>query len=128
MPATNQRLTKSERLLTSREFDAAFKTGGRAGNGWLTVVVAANDTGHARLGLVVSRKCGNAVRRNRLKRLIREVFRTNKGEFAPVDILVIPRDESTPDDLASIKEGILTLYPQALARAAKRRDKSQNNS
>ncbi len=40
-----------------------------------TVLVAPNDAGIARLGIVASRKLGDAVRRNRAKRLIREVFR-----------------------------------------------------
>jgi len=45
---------------------------------------------HARLGLAVSRKYGNAIRRNRLKRRLRECFRLNDVRAASVDVLVVP--------------------------------------
>lgn len=45
---------------------------------------------HARLGLAVSRKYGNAIRRNRLKRRLRECFRLNGVRAESVDVLVVP--------------------------------------
>jgi ribonuclease P protein component len=72
-------------------FDAAIRVQGR----FFIVLVAPNDKGILRLGIVASRKLGDAVRRNRAKRLIRQVFRQTpplpgrKG----VDVVVIPRRE-----------------------------------
>jgi len=45
---------------------------------------------HARLGLAVSRKYGNAIRRNRLKRQLRERFRLSDVRTEGVDVLVVP--------------------------------------
>ncbi len=46
----------------------------------------------SRLGIVVTRKAGNAVYRNRVKRVLREVFRKNKGRInPPMDLVVIRR-------------------------------------
>ena len=49
-------------------------------------------TSHARLGLVVSRRVGNAVERNRVKRIVREWFRRERLEFSvAADFVVIAR-------------------------------------
>jgi ribonuclease P protein component len=54
--------------------------------------MAPNDVSVPRLGIVASRKVGNAVVRNRVKRLIREVFRrSSDARPAGVDLVVIPR-------------------------------------
>ena len=51
-----------------------------------------NETGEARLGMAVGlRAAGNAVRRNRIRRLIRESFRMHRQELPAVDILVTAR-------------------------------------
>ena len=51
-----------------------------------------NEAGDARLGMAVGvRAVGNAVRRNRLRRLIRESFRMHRQEMPAVDVLVTAR-------------------------------------
>jgi ribonuclease P protein component len=55
-----------------------------------TILYRSNDVEEARLGLAISKKnCKLATARNRLKRLIRESFRTHRGELAGLDIVVI---------------------------------------
>lgn len=52
--------------------------------------VAVSPVGISRLGLVVSRKVGNAVERNRVKRRLREVFRASKARLpSPLDVVVV---------------------------------------
>ncbi len=51
-----------------------------------------NEERHPRLGLTVSKKVGNAVVRNRVKRVVREVFRrSHPFEGMGLDLVVIPR-------------------------------------
>jgi len=58
--------------------------------GGLRFVYTPNRASHARLGLAVSRRYGNAVRRNRLKRQLRAFFRQSPMRELEVDILVTP--------------------------------------
>ena len=47
------------------------------------------DDGPSRMGLVVGKKVGHAPRRNRIKRLFKEAFRKERGQFSkPMDVVV----------------------------------------
>ena len=49
------------------------------------------DGGPTRLGITVTRKVGGAVRRNRIKRLAREWFRSRSREFGSCDLVLIAK-------------------------------------
>ena len=68
-------LPKSRHLRLPSEFVAVYDAKTRESRGPLTVYSLRNDLGFPRLGMSVSRKVGTAVRRNRIRRLIRESFR-----------------------------------------------------
>jgi ribonuclease P protein component len=91
--------SKRLRLLKKADFDAVFAARASSSDGMLLVYGARNTLGHPRLGLAVSRKVGNAVARNRWKRLIREAFRLAQHELPPLDLVVLPRT-ATPNFLA----------------------------
>jgi ribonuclease P protein component len=100
----------SHRLRRSEQFDAVFAAGERVQAGPLRIIRLRNDCGHHRLGLVVSRRVGTAVRRNRVKRMIREAFRQTHHQWAEnMDLVVIA--------LAHRPAG-LAKYQQWLTRAA----------
>lgn len=107
----DNRLRKTEKLLKSAQFDAVFKNGRSAGNKRLVVHWLENDLGHPRLGLVVSRRFGGAVARNRFKRRIREIFRTSKGKIGARDIVVLPakKPEARNANLDELRESFEKL-------------------
>ena len=78
-----KRLTfsKSERLVSNRQFKTVLDARRRASDTVLALWIAENGCGHARLGVSVGKSCGNAVVRNRLKRLLREAFRCSQKEI-----------------------------------------------
>jgi ribonuclease P protein component len=66
---------KDKRLKTNEEFKAVLSHKCCVSKGLMRLYVAANREEKARLGVSVSKTCGNAVVRNRIKRLVREAFR-----------------------------------------------------
>ncbi len=84
------RFSKQNRLLKTGEFDATFDNGRKVVSRHL-VVVGRKNSNLPRLGLVVSRKVGSAVTRNRVKRFIRESFRIRLPETQAADFVVVAR-------------------------------------
>ena len=92
------RFPKQVRLRKQAEFDRVFGAKAHAADGVLVMNGCRNDLEQSRLGLSVSRRVGNAVVRNRWKRLVREAFRTQQSDLPRgLDIVVRPRRGATPD-------------------------------
>jgi ribonuclease P protein component len=89
------RFGPERRVRKRAEFQRIQRAGRRATSRHFVVLVLARapaDAGPTRLGLTVSRRVGNAVRRSRAKRLIREAFRHCPGWwFQDVDLVVIAK-------------------------------------
>lgn len=83
---------KSHHLRSPKEFDVVYAAKTRESRGPVTVYAKPNDLGHPRLGLSVSRKVGIAVRRNRIRRLLREAVRLMQHDLPRgYDLVVVVR-------------------------------------
>jgi ribonuclease P protein component len=86
------RFRPRQRLRTGADFDAVFKRGARLDGPLFLLVAAPNGRVFDRLGLAVSRRVGDAVERNRARRLLREGFRRLERAGSPgVDLVVVAR-------------------------------------
>jgi ribonuclease P protein component len=84
--------SKRVRLTKRSEFLALSREGRRAHSSHFIVLSKTNDLGENRLGITVTTRVGNAVIRNRIKRLVREFFRREKDQtLRGEDIVVIAK-------------------------------------
>ena len=88
---TDCRLRKNERLLSRSDFEKVLSLGQkRRVDRSFILYTLPNGLNRKRLGIIASKKIGNAVIRNRAKRKIREAYRRLKYQIKPaMDIVVI---------------------------------------
>lgn len=79
------------------------------------ITLAPGPAGRPRLGLVVTKRLGKAVRRNRIKRLLREFFRRHKRQLPPEDLIIMAKKGATALDY----EQVQTELSQALLARVK---------
>ena len=98
---------RSERLLRSEDYRTTIAKRCRSDDQLFTVYAAKRPTGSARLGVTVSRRVSaKAVRRNRLKRRVRESFRYHKQPLAGLDLVVIARQEANEPECLQVDRSL----------------------
>lgn len=93
------------RLLNFKDFVNLNRLGQRIHTEHFTLIFGQNGLGINRLGITVSKKIGNAVKRNKVKRLIREWFRLHNYDFPQgYDIVIVAKNGAHGLNLWKIKE------------------------
>ena len=114
-PSRSLDFPRSSRLKLGRDFLQAKTRGERAVCGclianWLLLP----ENSPTRLGVVTSRKIGNAVKRSRARRLLRESFRLHQYEFKqPVDLVLVARNSIVGKSFAQVEQDFLRALGKA---------------
>lgn len=123
---TAERFGKDQHLRRGWEYKKIYKKGRRFHHPALTLVVYRREQGQptkrgvppietVRLGLSVSRKVDRAaVKRNRLKRRLREIFRKSRLNFKPgIDMVVVPKAGAGQMSFADLQSAFTALCQRA---------------
>jgi ribonuclease P protein component len=104
----DRRFGREHRLRKRREFLAVYARGAKLQSRHFFVYVSPNGREASRLGITVSRKVGDPVIRNRIKRRFREIFRAHKDAFPiPADVVVNPRRSAAQVEYSVLESDFL---------------------
>ena len=113
----DQRFPRACRLRSRRQFLTVYERGQRVSSRSFTLFGLSNGLKSCRLGVTVTRKVGGAIARNRIKRVLREIFRRNRTRLQPALDLVINAHRSIDaSDGERLERELLTAF----ARLARR--------
>ena len=111
MAAVRLKFARTMRITRKRDFERVFARRCSTADDVLIIHADTNGLAHSRLGLAVSRRIGGAVQRNRIKRRIREAFRTLQQELpSGLDAVCIPRSGRSLDTRA-YADSLIRLLP-----------------
>ena len=111
---TDLRFPRSIRIRSRADYIRAQNSGKRIRGRYLILLTIGNDLSTSRFGVTVSKKNGNAAKRNRIKRRIREIQRLNRYLVPPGrDVIVIAKREASEASFEQMK----AEYNQLIRRA-----------
>ena len=111
-PASPQRLTKAMRLRRRPEFVAVQSAGRKVHGKHFLAMVVVSATSRGRVGLTVTKRIGNAVTRNRIKRRAREWLRRN-GWVAPGrDVVIVAKESAATATSVELGADLARMVPR----------------
>jgi ribonuclease P protein component len=109
------------RLVRRAEYDAVYREGRRRTSREFTIFLRPNGLDNSRFGWSIKKALGNAVRRNRIRRRLREILRLHRQEISPGwDIVIHPRTSAATAKFSALAEELVKLLPRPEAKAETR--------
>lgn len=122
MTAVGETFPKSHRLRRRGEFLGVQRSSARLVTDHFIVYARATKHEQTRLGITVSRKVGRAHQRNRVKRLVREVFRRNQPKLPPgLDTVFVARPGKGLPTFAEVSSEMVSSLEKLKQRVSQKR-------
>lgn len=103
-------MDKRYRLRNNEDFKKVYKNGKSYWNRNLVMYLRKNGLGYSRVGFTVTKKIGNSVVRNKIRRRMKEILRKNfdniKGEY---DIILIPKKNVVDIDFKTLESAMIHI-------------------
>jgi ribonuclease P protein component len=111
-PPSRLHLPRQSRLVRRSEYDAVYREGRRRSSREFTVFLRPNGLDISRFGWSIKKALGNAVRRNRIRRRLREILRLHRQEIASGwDIVIHPRTTAATAEFLELTRDLLKAMP-----------------
>ena len=95
------------------EYDAVYREGRRRTSREFTIFLRPNGLEISRFGWSIKKALGNAVRRNRIRRRLREILRLHRQEIATGwDIVIHPRSTAATAEFSPLADELVKLIPR----------------
>ncbi len=122
-------MKKAFRIKENAEFQAVFKKGKSVANRQFVIyMLEKEEQNHFRIGLSVSKKIGNAVMRNRIKRCIRQAFHELEEQISHnKDFVIIARKPAAEMDYHSIKKSLEHVLRLGKSLKKTKHEKNKND-
>jgi ribonuclease P protein component len=126
------KFSRRSRLLKPAEFKLVFQRPIRSGDHYFRVLARANGVDRHRLGMAVAKKtCPKAVGRNRIKRVVRESFRTRlaglRAGGASLDFVVMPTVQAASQSNKILDESLSAHWLRLIGKAGNRNTENRQN-
>ena len=106
-------LPRNCRLVRRSEYDAVYREGRRRTSREFTIFLRPNGLEISRFGWSIKKALGNAVRRNRIRRRLREILRLHRQEIATGwDIVIHPRSTAATAEFSPLSDELVKLIPR----------------
>lgn len=107
---------RASRIVRRADFDAVYREGRKRTSREFTVFLRANGLPSSRFGWSIKKALGTAVRRNRIRRRLREIVRLHRREIAAGwDVVIHPRSSAATADFEALAGELLKLLPRPQA-------------
>ncbi|QJW46276.1 ribonuclease P protein component [bacterium BFN5] len=108
------KLSKQGILRKNNSFQAVYRSGKSYANKAMVLYVLPNDGANRKIGFAAGKRLGNAVIRNRVKRLLREAYRLNQHKLtADVDLILVGRQAMVKSRYKTVARAFLDLCSKA---------------